>query len=88
MMPVCDLRMMAGGLMVARLIVLGRFPMMFRGALVMVGRVLVMLCAFMCRHLLGPPLPWGCRHAPHGLVTQQYRGQIACRSFSDYFRVI
>jgi len=51
MMPVSNVRVMGSRFVVALLILLSGFVMMFRGLLVMIGCFFVMFCAFVCRHL-------------------------------------
>jgi hypothetical protein len=55
MMPVSNVRVMAGCFVVALFIVLRRLDVVFRGVLVMFGCLFVMFCAFVCRHLSRTP---------------------------------
>lgn len=52
MMSVCQMSMMAGRFVGAGLVMLGSLPMMSGSVLVVFGRFLVMLCAFVLSHLV------------------------------------
>jgi hypothetical protein len=65
MVRACDVSVMRGLGVIARLVVLGGFMMMLSGMAVMLGRALVVFCCFMVWHsvVLERLLDWGARLA-------------------------
>jgi hypothetical protein len=54
-MAVGYVSVMTGLLMIPGFMMLGSFAVVFRRVVVMFGRLMVMLCTFVCRHLWNPP---------------------------------